>query len=1024
MPEGKLHEHDFNAALAEAMKRMHADNRIDFSHERVGVLKPVSGGSSRRVDVLVRAESLLPIAVEVEYDRPGAHPDRDAAARLGLELASDGRVIESAISVLAPSLAEQWKDHEDAVSRLVGGAELQYAVLERSHDPTEHVRWPRSGWLTGTAQSLAELAVMVSVPPGQLELVAGDAADKMRGISEELDARLSDDAKLRLAVAMGRPSGSDSLNVVGVVWLNAFLFQDRIAEAHSEVPMRGDAKPDHNPMPALVSQAWQAIRRIDYRSVFDPAVAALHIVERDLGIRLTSDLLRRADLIAGRVESGVLGLFDIGGELFQRMISDRSEAASYYTRPEVAEFLAHITVNEQVRLPRSARALALGEPERLGEVFRIADFACGTGTLLRAAYRRVRALARAAGAKPEGLAALHTHLMEDGFCGVDISPIAAHLTASGLSNIEPGADYRHTNIGVAPVCGPKGATGSVEYLATQELADLFGFEAAATGAAPREGAEADAQGLYAPDERFDIVMMNPPYSRTRGGQALFDIAGATDAERRKAQKRAAKLVQGTPANLKAGLAAVFCELARQKLSTGGRVGLVLPITAAASPAWADVRAMFETHFDDLLLVAFPGATRGGDKTLSADTAMGEMIVAGTKRSEPRADLSTLDIMTVALDEPFGSIAVAAETGRSVDAALRGREERREGNVTVGTAVTGRWTMLPAAEGAPWAAVGAASPRAVAVAERLTRRGEFMPLDADEPVCEVAMTTIGVLFELGPTHHRIGHVAGNESIGAFELWPITDDLVRSDLSLWASDAEAQTMLTVEPTHYGFDVGPRLSAARERARVQLERKQSRTNGGKPSDADMAAALAEAEAAERARAEAALAEMRRCQSTLFYQRGIFWPSQVALAAVTAKPVMGGRAWCALMHDDPVVRFGFAIWANSTLGMVVHWSRAQRQQHGRSSAQLEGIRQMPCPDLNDTSTYAAARELFEAEAELLRTPLLPARDAYRDLAREALDDAAARLLGIPDAAALRDLARNWCCEPSVHDGTPPVLE
>ena len=57
-------------------------------------------------------------------------------------------------------------------------------------------------------------------------------------------------------------------------------------------------------------------------------------------------------------------------------------------------------------------------------------------------------------------------------------------------------------------------------------------------------------------------------------------------------------------------------------------------------------------------------------------------------------------MTVALDEPFGSIAVAAETGRSVDAALRGREERREGNVTVGTAVTGRWTMLPAAEGAP------------------------------------------------------------------------------------------------------------------------------------------------------------------------------------------------------------------------------------------------------------------------------------------------------------------------------------
>lgn len=1024
MPEGKLHEHDFNAALAEAMKRMHADDRVVFSHERVGVLRLVSGGGSRRVDVLVRAKNLLPVAVEVEYDRPGARPDRDAEARLGLEFVGDGRVIASAISVLAPPLAEQWTDHEDAVSRLVGGAQLQYAVLSRSDDAAAPLRWPRAGWLTGTAQSLAELAVMVSVPPGQLELVAADAADKMRGISEDLAADLSDDAKLRLAAAMGRPSGSDSLNVVGVVWLNAFLFQDRIAQAHPDVPNRSEAVPDYNPIPQLVRQAWGAIRAIDYRSVFDPATAALGIVERDVGTALTADLLGRAALIAGRVESGVLGVFDIGGELFQRLISDRSEAASYYTRPEVAEFLAHITVNDSVRLPRSARAVALGESDHLGEVFRIADFACGTGTLLRAAYRRVRALARAAGAQPEGLAALHTHLMEEGFCGVDISPIAAHLTASGLSNIEPGADYRHTNIGVAPVCGPKGATGSVEYLETDYLADLFGYEASTTGSAPRDGAEADAQGLYAPDERFDIVLMNPPYSRTRGGQALFDIAGAADAERVRAQKRAAKLVHDTPANLKAGLAAVFCELVRRKLSPGGRVGIVLPVTAAASPAWSGIRAMFETHFDDLLLVAFPGATRGGDKTLSADTAMGEMIIAGTKRSEPRVDLAAADIMTVALDEPFGSIAVAAETGRSVDAALRGREEQREGNVTVGSAVTGRWTVLPTADGGPWAAVGAASFGAVAVAERLTRRGEFMPLDAHEPVCRVAMTTIGELFELGPTHHRIGHVAGNEPIGAFELWPIADDQVRPDTSLWASDAEAQTTLTVDPTHYGHVVGPRFSDARERALVQLQRKLSRTNGGQPSDAANAQAQAEAEAAERARSQIALDEMRRCRSTLFYQRGIFWPSQVALAAVTDKPVMGGRAWCALLHDDPAVRFGFAIWANSTLGMVVHWSRAQRQQHGRSSAQLEGIRHMPCPDFNDVATYARTRELLESESELLRTTLMPARDAYRDSVRAALDDAATRLLGIPDAASLRDLARNWCCEPSVHDGTPPVFE
>ncbi|WP_419552472.1 hypothetical protein [Candidatus Poriferisodalis sp.] len=213
-------------------------------------------------------------------------------------------------------------------------------------------------------------------------------------------------------------------------------------------------------------------------------------------------------------------------------------------------------------------------------------------------------------------------------------------------------------------------------------------------------------------------------------------------------------------------------------------------------------------------------SRGGDKTLSADTYMGEMIITATKRSESRIDLSTADVITVTLDEPFSSIAVAAETGRSIDAALRDREEQREGP-----------------DASRWLALG--------------------------------------------------------------------------------------------------------------------------------------------------------LRRQSSD---------------------------------HTD--VRFGFTIWANSTLGMVVHWSRAQRQQHGRSSAQLEGIRQMPCPDFNDSRIYAAAAELLRTHRELMRVQLMSARDAYRDPARAELDFAAAEMVGIPDPEALRDLARDWCSEPSVHDGDPPTVE
>lgn len=1024
MTDGRLHEHDFNNALADAMMHLHSDSRIDFRHERVGLLKPVVDGGSARVDVLVSAEGLLPVAVEVEYDRTGSDPDKDAKSKLGRELKRDGRVIESAVSVLAPEGAEDWEGHESIVSRLVDGAQLRYAALHRPEDDAEPDRWPRDGWLVGTAQSLAELAVMISVPRGQIEAVASDAADKMRGIADDLDDHLGDDAKLRLAVAMGRPSGADSLNVVGVVWLNAFLFQDRIADVHAGVPKRAATVLDHHPVPALVGGAWKAIRDIDYRSVYDPASTALEIVESDAGTVLAASLLGRVGIVADRVQSGVLGLFDIGGELFQRLISDRSQAASYYTRPEVAEFLAHLTIPEGMQLPDSARSVVREEPDASDETFRVADLACGTGTLMRAAYRRVRALAQADGATPDGMTALHTHMMEEGFCGVDISPIAAHLTASGLSNIEPAADYSRTNIGVAQVCGPNGYTGSVEYLAAEELVDLFGYVASSTGTAQQQpGDQANLRGLYAPDGGFDIVMMNPPYSRSRGGQALFDIAGATDEQRNDAQKRARRLVRPTPANLKAGLTSVFCVLARQKLGAAGRVGVVLPSTAAASPEWSEVRAMFEEHFDDLLLVAFPGATRGGDKTLSADTAMGEMMVVATKRSAARNASDRADLVTVALDEPFGSIAMAAETGRAIDDLVRNREEQQEGVVTIGSDTVGRWATFAHANGGPWAAVAAASLGPVRLAERLTRQGEFVPLDKHDAECSIPFTTIGELFEVGPSHDRIGHPASGDGRGEFKFWPITNALTYPDTSLWASDAQAQTALTVSATHYGTAVGPRLGQVRQKAVERLQRKRKKSPQGKPSKAELDAAVAEAEDAERDRAAKAVAEMRRCRSTLFYQRGMFWPSQAALAAVTDKPIMGGRAWCALLHDDPVVRFGFAVWANSTLGMVVHWSRAQRQQHGRSSTQLKAIGRMPCPDFGDKDLHARAAALLKSDPALLTAQMMPARDAYRDPARAALDAAAAQMLGIPDADALRDLANDWCCEPSVHDGTPPVF-
>ena len=68
---------------------------------------------------------------------------------------------------------------------------------------------------------------------------------------------------------------------------------------------------------------------------------------------------------------------DLTGAVFQRLIVDRKFLAAYYTTPAAAALLAGLAID--------AEETPSGQPwsDVTGiEALRIADFACGTGTLL------------------------------------------------------------------------------------------------------------------------------------------------------------------------------------------------------------------------------------------------------------------------------------------------------------------------------------------------------------------------------------------------------------------------------------------------------------------------------------------------------------------------------------------------------------------------------------------------------------------------------------------------------------------
>src|SRR5205085_732284 len=108
---------------------------------------------------------------------------------------------------------------------------------------------------------------------------------------------------------------------------------------------------------------------------------------------------------------------------------------------------------------------------------RVADFACGTGTLLSTAYQRIGQLHELAGGDAESL---HPAMMAEGIVGCDVLPAAAHLTASMLAGAHPTKTYDRSSI-LTVAYGKQDdervALGSLDLLDSQGKLEFFAITA-------------------------------------------------------------------------------------------------------------------------------------------------------------------------------------------------------------------------------------------------------------------------------------------------------------------------------------------------------------------------------------------------------------------------------------------------------------------------------------------------------------------------------------------------------------------
>ena len=588
----------------------------------------IAGHPGLRPDILITAPDRAPVVLEAEF-MPAATVEPEAKDRLGLEVATNGRVIEAAIAL---RYREDVREAGDLHATL-SSAQVSYCVFTGSADDPQ--RFPESGWLDGSLEDLADMVRLVSVPQSAVDRAANALQEGIDGAAKLLDEMNQTRAGVTTAIArlLGMSNVPQTRRMACAIIANALIFHERIVGMHDGVkPLAvvcGDGV--DNPQGEVLA-AWDDILRINYWAIF---AIAKDILEQLPSADAANILRRLTDTAQSVRATGVDNAHDLTGRIFQRLIADRKYLATFYTLPASAALLARLAVAKMEGVDWS-------DTEAIGRL-RIGDFACGTGALLSAVYEQVAARHERAGGDAR---ALHKVMMEDVLYGCDVMPSAVHITGSTLSGAEPSVLYNSSHLYNMPYGRMQDGSVKIGSLELLQASDIFtqlntSDPAMRTGSAGEETAAQIRAEL--PDEAYDLVIMNPPFTRnvTREGATADKIAAAfaafdaSDADQRSMAKRMETLKKDTCYHGSAGIASAFAGLAHKKLKRGGVLALVLPITATVGLAWQSFRKMLGVHYTGLTVLSIAAADDDA-LSFSSDTGMAECLVIARKLKQDDA----------------------------------------------------------------------------------------------------------------------------------------------------------------------------------------------------------------------------------------------------------------------------------------------------------------------------------------------------------------------------------------------------
>ena len=587
--------------------------------------RQIVGQSALQPDILITAPGRTPVVIEAEF-MPAYHAEEEAKGRLGLEVKNTARQIDAAIALRYP---DGTADADD-LTAVVSNARLSYCVCYQ-----DGTRFPASGWLEGSVADLADLVRLVSVPQRAVD-EAADALEKGIDRAASILGQLASsrpDVVTSIAGLLGMSEVLQTYRMAGAIVANAMVFHERLAGLHGVKPLSqlcstSVANPKSN-----ILDAWTQILKVNYWPIFSIARDIVEQLPAAEASQLLTNLRATVEDVAA---TGANQAHDLTGRIFQRLIADRKYLATFYTLPASAALLARLAVSKM--------DVDWSDADAIGKL-KIGDFACGTGALLSAVYEQIATRHESSGGD---LAALHPVMMEEVLYGCDVMPSAIHITGSTLSGAQPNVGFGKTRLYTLAYGRQEDgsvAIGSLELLQSSSTMTLFNMSdpALRTGSVGEETATQVIADI--PDDSFDLVIMNPPFtSNTKhydAGDGVLNAAFAaydsSEADQKQMASRLRQLAKDSTYHGHAGLASAFVQLCHRKLNPGGVIAMVLPFTAINGSSWAKFRKLIATEYMGVNVVSI--AANGKDMSFSSDTGMAECLLIGRK-STSQEDLQS------------------------------------------------------------------------------------------------------------------------------------------------------------------------------------------------------------------------------------------------------------------------------------------------------------------------------------------------------------------------------------------------